>query len=80
MSEVVKKFPAGSRAKYEWSKWTDGQIHECHKGTDFLTGAKSFSMAARKYAERNSLKFSGRVEGDTVFIQFTKTKKILVKK
>lgn len=76
MSKVVKKFPVNPRAKYDWSKWADGKIHQCLKGTDFATEAKAFSMTARKYAERHNLKLESRIEGDSVYIKFVNPAKL----
>lgn len=70
MSDIVRKFPGSARAKYDWPKWIDGEIHRCRKGRDFDTSADTFSMAARKYASRHNLRCEARIDGDSVYLKF----------
>lgn len=70
MSEIVNKFPGSARAKYDWGKWMDGEIHRCRKGHDFETDPQAFSMAARKYASRHGLKCEAQVKGNNVYVKF----------
>lgn len=70
MSEVVDKFPVPSQTKYEWTRWSDGQVHKCTQGTDFESRLHSFAKAAYKWADDHDLIVRVAVKAPHVYVQF----------
>jgi hypothetical protein len=70
VSEVVDRFPRAPKSKYAWGLWTDGQIHKCERGVDFMVSAYAFVKAAHSWAGRNNLTPRTRTFGEFVYVQF----------
>lgn len=73
MSSIAAAFPPpnGFPAKYEWAKWSDGQIHLCIRGDDFASTSVRFAQAARMHAERNDMNIRVSMRGDRVWLQMS---------
>ena len=78
MSAVAAAFPepcSGFPRKYEWERWTDGQIHICKRGEDFFCSPRRFAQTAWMHAERHGFSVQTNVRGRFVFIQFRRRRR-----
>lgn len=75
MSTKVDKFP-GNRNIYDWSLWDDGAVHRCVQGEDFTSTLTSFCNAAYQYGKRREYKVVTKKEGNVVYLQIVRPKKL----
>lgn len=74
MAEVLTEWPTIVRtrtSKFPWAEWTDGQIRQATKGTDFDSEPKTFVQGLYAHAKRHGKKVKvGTVGEDSVVFSF----------
>tara|TARA_R100000808_G_C2073723_1_gene100201 strand:- start:26 stop:265 length:240 start_codon:yes stop_codon:yes gene_type:complete len=61
---------AGSKLKYDWDQWLDGNIWELKRPDDFQGSSQNFRAAAQSHSRRRGFKVrTNVVDDDTVVIQ-----------
>lgn len=72
MAEPVEDFPQGSRNKYPWKQWRNGQVWKLTRGEDFTLKMADFRSTVYAHATRYGLRARLHSEGDIIYLQFAK--------
>jgi hypothetical protein len=82
MAEVIEDFTdyvrTGSRAKYPWKEWADGQARLLVRGVDYTVSDGTMRTAVGSYARRHNLKHrtSACAEGLRIIFPRPETKTV----
>lgn len=74
MARTLKRFDfprSGSRGRYPWDKWCDGQIWKAMRGVDFDVEPAIFQITVKNHAKRHGMTVQTAVQGEALVFQFS---------